>query len=83
MLLNFVLQEIEEILKDEYEKDFETCHSLFVIILTRGDRHGIYGTHGGLFEGRHGREHVVVGFTTTYAINEYHHYGCEFESRSW
>jgi hypothetical protein len=50
MLLNFVLQEIEEILKDEHEKDFESCHSLFVIILTRGDRDGIYGTHGGLFE---------------------------------
>jgi hypothetical protein len=28
MLLNFVLQEIEEILKDEHEKDFESCHSL-------------------------------------------------------
>ena len=47
---NKTSEEIEEILKDEYEKDFETCHSLFVIILTRGDRHGIYGTHGGLFE---------------------------------
>ena len=26
---------------------------------------------------------MVVGFTTTYAISAYHHYGCEFESRSW
>jgi hypothetical protein len=26
---------------------------------------------------------VVVGFTTTCAISAYHHYSCEFESRSW
>jgi hypothetical protein len=26
---------------------------------------------------------MVVGFTTTYSISAYHHYGCEFESRSW
>ena len=25
---------------------------------------------------------MVVGFTTTYAISTYHHYRCEFESRS-
>ena len=25
---------------------------------------------------------MAVGFTTTYAISAYHHYGCEFESRS-
>ena len=30
---------------------------------------------------RHGRDHMVVGFTTTYAISAYHHYCCEFESR--
>jgi hypothetical protein len=23
--------------------------------------------------GRHGRDHMVVGFTTTYAIRAYHH----------
>ena len=33
--------------------------------------------------GRRGRDHMVVWFTTTYAINAYHHYSCEFESRSW
>ena len=25
---------------------------------------------------------MVVGFTTTYAINAYHHWCCEFETRS-
>jgi len=25
---------------------------------------------------------IVVGFTTTYAISAYHHWCCEFESRS-
>ena len=28
---------------------------------------------------RHGRDHMVVGFTTTCAISAYHHYSCEFE----
>ena len=32
--------------------------------------------------GRHGRDHIIVGFTTTYAIIVYHHKNCEFESRS-
>jgi len=31
---------------------------------------------------RSGRDNVVVGFTTTYAISAYHHWCCEFESRS-
>ena len=30
----------------------------------------------------HGRDHMVVGFTTTYAISAYHYWYCEFESRS-
>jgi hypothetical protein len=29
-----------------------------------------------------GRDHMVVGFTTTYAISAYHHWCCEFGSRS-
>jgi hypothetical protein len=29
-----------------------------------------------------GRDHTDVGFITTYAINAYHHWWCEFESRS-
>jgi hypothetical protein len=30
--------------------------------------------------GRHSRDCMVIGFTTTYAINAYHHW-CEFEFR--
>ena len=32
--------------------------------------------------GRHGRDRMVVGFTTTYAISVYHHWCWEFEPRS-
>jgi hypothetical protein len=32
--------------------------------------------------GRRGRDRMVVGFTTTYAISAYHYWCCEFESRS-
>jgi hypothetical protein len=35
-----------------------------------------------LFLGRRGRDSMVVAFTTTYAISAYHHWCCEFESRS-
>jgi hypothetical protein len=31
---------------------------------------------------RQGCDRIVVGFITTYAINAYHHYRWEFESRS-
>ena len=31
---------------------------------------------------RRGRDRMVVGFATTYAINAYHYQSCEFESRS-
>jgi len=34
-------------------------------------------------EGRRGRDRMVVGSTTTYAISVYHHLSCEFEPRSW
>ena len=30
-----------------------------------------------------GRNRMVVGFTTSYAISSYHHCCCKFESRSW
>jgi len=33
--------------------------------------------------GRRRRDRIVVGFTTTYAINVYHHWCCEFEFWSW
>jgi len=32
--------------------------------------------------GHHGSDRMVDGFTTTYAIGAYHHWCCEFESRS-
>jgi hypothetical protein len=32
--------------------------------------------------GLRGRDRMVVGFTTTYAISAYHHKRCEFESCS-
>jgi hypothetical protein len=32
--------------------------------------------------GSRGRNRMVVGFTTTYEISAYHHWCCEFESRS-
>ena len=32
---------------------------------------------------RRGRDRMVVGFTTTYAINIYHDLSCEIESHSW
>ena len=31
---------------------------------------------------RPARDCMVIGFTTTYAISDYHHSCCEFESRS-
>jgi len=33
--------------------------------------------------GRHGRDHMVVGFTTICAIGTYHYWSCEFEPHSW
>ena len=32
--------------------------------------------------GRRGRDHMVVGAITTYAVNAYHHFHCEFETCS-
>ena len=32
--------------------------------------------------GCHGRDRMVVGFTTTFAISAYRHCSCEYESRS-
>jgi hypothetical protein len=32
--------------------------------------------------GRRDCDRMVIGLTTTYAIGAYHHYCCEFESRS-
>jgi hypothetical protein len=38
-----------------------------------------YHQHAG---GRRGRDRMVVGLYTTYAISAYHHWCCELESRS-
>ena len=35
-----------------------------------------------LWRDHHGCDRMVVGFTTTYAVGAYHHWYCEFESRS-
>ena len=35
-----------------------------------------------LIRGHRGRDCMVVGFTTIYAISVYHHWCCEFKSRS-
>ena len=32
---------------------------------------------------RRGRDRMIVGFTTIYAISAYHYYSCEFESHLW
>ena len=32
--------------------------------------------------GGRGSDRMIAGFTTTYAISAYHHWRCEFESRS-
>jgi len=32
--------------------------------------------------GRRGRDRMLVGFTTTYAISAHHHWSCAFESCS-
>ena len=34
------------------------------------------------YKGHRGHDHMIVGFTTTYAISAYHHWCSEFESRS-
>ena len=34
-------------------------------------------------KGRRGSDGMEVGFTTTCAASDYHHYSCDFESRSW
>ena len=36
-----------------------------------------------MIRGRHSRDRMAVGFTTTYAISAYHHYKCEFDTRAW
>ena len=42
----------------------------------------IYPLNQNVWGGRRGHDRMVVGFTTTYAINPYHQKCCEFESHS-
>ena len=55
-------------------------NDLFEILITfYGLRHFV--VYPNTIGGRHGRDRMVVGFTTTYAISAYHHKRCELESR--
>jgi hypothetical protein len=36
-----------------------------------------------IVRGHHGRDRMLVGFTTTCEISVNNHYRCEFEFRSW
>ena len=51
--------------------------TFFVCFLHKKQHECLYN-----LQGRRGRDRMVVGFTTTYAISAYHHWCCEFESRS-
>jgi len=42
----------------------------------------VYTDSSILFRSHLGRHRMVVGLATTYAISAYHHWCCEFESRS-
>ena len=33
--------------------------------------------------GSRGRDHMLIGFATSFATSAYHHQSCDFESRSW
>jgi len=50
-----------------------------VDIIITSSKYTTYSQHDG---GRRGRDRMVVGFTTTYALSAYHHWCCDFESRS-
>jgi hypothetical protein len=43
---------------------------------------GILFKQIGIIRGHHGRDRMVVGFTTTTANSAYHHRCCKFESHS-
>jgi hypothetical protein len=47
-----------------------------------GENYRLVGSQWQTTRVRRGRDRIVVGFTTTYAISAYHHWCCEFESRS-
>ena len=51
------------------------CRSLFVLL--------VMVSSVLRFGGNRGRDRMIIGFITTYAISAYDHQSCEFESRSW
>ena len=57
---------------------------MFVVFCFKFISYGDTQTSSDITLGRvcHGRDRMVVRFTTTYAISAYHHYPCEFEFRS-
>ena len=45
--------------------------------------HGTCKLKSFFLRGCHGRDRMVVGYTSTYAISAYHHRSCEFVPCSW
>ena len=43
----------------------------------------LFEVHPHIVKSHRGRDHMVVGFTTTCAISAYHHKRSELESCSW
>ena len=60
--------------------NIKLCEDINLVIKTFWFRNFLISVGGR--GGRRGRDRMVVGFTTTYAISAYHHWWCEFESRS-
>ena len=61
------------------------CMSCLTCLLLKVVFNTITLTHvypKGQLGGRHSHDCMVVGFTTTYAIHAYHHWSCEYKSRS-
>jgi len=56
--------------------------NVFASIYPYGNNSLLVSVIYSLMGGRRGRDRMIVGFTTTYAINAYHHKHCEFESCS-
>jgi hypothetical protein len=54
---------------------------VFIIAQLKFKQQVLYGSLDSI-RGHHDRDHMVVGFTTTYTISAYHHWCCEFKSHS-
>jgi hypothetical protein len=68
--------------------DLQTISTLFVVDIsntvyrTTSINYWLYSVMSTKVRDRRGPDHMVVGFTTTYAISAYHHWCCEFETWS-